>query len=761
VFADVSVSVRLRDPDVHFTGGVAFSQVAAAFEARCHRVPSVIGNKGSSIINGDPASLVCSLNSTNSRVIIESLNPGVGFELGDVDRLPFFQILGSREIIATLDAAFTLHESHRESSVEFRSPGPSPWEHAQKWAQDAVDRAPGAPLPAYLPVFEPEPPTDHVSYALGVVLGRLEPRGGGVLDATKGDPSEAYADVSFLDDAFLGEDRSGLLFLDGATELDDLDLPAAQPLRDAWKTHGPAIDGTNDVRGLRAWLRTSFFAIHRKMYDNRPIHWPLSSSNRTFVAWVNIHRMGAQTLPAVLARAESALLRLRGRAGDLRRDRDGADAGASKAAERLLGPIQKHLVEIEKFVADLRSLATKGPPQGVPPREVDASYAPDLDDGVMINSAALWPILEPQWKDPKKWWTELAKAEGRKDYDWSHLAARYWPDRVDQKCKKDPSLGVAHGCFWRYHPARAYAWELRLQDEIGPDFRIDEPDADACRDKFLRDEPVEAKKIRAKERKRRRKKYGDDVQIILFGAPADEADDSIGDEGPDDVADDGTDTDSGDGDPGQATPEVHVRSPVVRLVPSAQPATAPKETPREATRGPSLPALPPWDPAPLRNALNGTWAMSGSDRVANSLAVLAAVLRRVGQPAPARMVRWAAAVCLHPHLLPPLMESGWQDQWRRVVGAEADPLPAGVHRLVPGQDRAWGQALRDLRASRLLLESEAGETWAPSAELLALPRIDWADGRAAMVLSVLHRIGLDDAVNALPAEVRELYLVAA
>jgi hypothetical protein len=92
----------------------------------------------------------------------------------------------------------------------------------------------------------------------------------------------------------------------------------------------------------------------------------------------------------------------------------------------------------------------------------------------MINSASLWPLLDPQWKDPKKWWKELATAAGRKDYDWAHLAMRYWPDRVDQKCQNDPSLGVAHGCFWRYHPARAWAWELRLQEEIGPDFRIEE-----------------------------------------------------------------------------------------------------------------------------------------------------------------------------------------------------------------------------------------------------------------------------------------------
>jgi hypothetical protein len=135
----------------------------------------------------------------------------------------------------------------------------------------------------------------------------------------------------------------------------------------------------------------------------------------------------------------------------------------------------------------------------------------------MINAAALWPVLEPQWKDPKKWWQELATAKGRKDYDWSHLAMGYWPERVDAKCQKDPSLGVAHGCFWRYHPERAWAWELRLQDEIDPGFRIEEAayrpggrDADPVdagdgphRAAWLRDRPDEALAAIEKEAVRR------------------------------------------------------------------------------------------------------------------------------------------------------------------------------------------------------------------------------------------------------------------
>jgi hypothetical protein len=137
------------------------------------------------------------------------------------------------------------------------------------------------------------------------------------------------------------------------------------------------------------------------------------------------------------------------------------------------------------------------------------------------SSAALWPLLEPQWKDPAKWWKELANAEGKKDYDWAHLAARYFPKRVDEKCQKDPSLGVAHGCFWKCHPEKAYQWELRLQDEIGPDFKLDEAarsaeeayspawvqlSSDVYREAFEAAHPDKVRALTEAEVKRREKK---------------------------------------------------------------------------------------------------------------------------------------------------------------------------------------------------------------------------------------------------------------
>jgi hypothetical protein len=364
----------------------------------------------------------------------------------------------------------------------------------------------------YEPEYDREPPTDHLSFALGVALGRFGTNGEGILDPISVELSHALP--------------GGILFLDGTLDSEDrrdsLGHPAATPLHEAWANHAEAIGTSRNT--LRAWLALDFFKdVHEGMYDSRPIHWPLSSEKKTFVAWINIHRWNEQTLRLLLAQhLHQAQARLDGELLDLRAARDAADKKAARQAEKRYGKVLRWREELTAFVEMVTACAEKGAPPTdpkCPARAVHARYVPDLDDGVMINSAALWPLLEPQWRDPKRWWTELATAKDKKDYDWSHLAMRYWPTRVDQKCKEDPSLGVAHGCFWRYHPERAWAWELRLQDEIGPDFRIEEKPYDppglasgptgdegdgVHRAAFLRDHPEDALAAVEKEALRRR-----------------------------------------------------------------------------------------------------------------------------------------------------------------------------------------------------------------------------------------------------------------
>lgn len=504
VFSQSSVGANLRNEEQQFQIGIAFSMIGNDFRARAHRFKSIFGNKGSSAFSQERAKTLCLMNSKLARFILESLNPGVGFEVGDVNRLPILSIANSNEILTQIETVFTDHESHREPSVEFEAPGASAWIYAQDWAQRSVDRPEGQPLPPYEPVYDVEPATDHLSYALGVALGRFGASGEGILDPEKDDLSKALP--------------YGILFLNKANDKDSLQAPEAKIITENWKEKQSEIDTTLE---LKRYLREKFFSdVHKGMYENRPIHWPLSSAKKSFVAWINIHRWTADTLRLLLAdHLLPALKSLDSEIDDLNTARKDADKKVAKAAEKRYFKVRDWREELNQFILDVQQCAEKGPlpvDNKCLPREEkgDVVYDPDLDDGVMINSAALWKLLHPQWKDPKKWWKELANCKGKKDYDWSHLAKRYFPSRVDDKCKVDPSLGVAHGCFWKYHPQWAYRWELRLQDDLGIDFTIDEENSDCDREQFQINSPKLACEEIEKEVKRRLRKDKERSPVI-------------------------------------------------------------------------------------------------------------------------------------------------------------------------------------------------------------------------------------------------------
>ncbi len=481
-------NVRVERPSLL---GVAYTTIGHRFGTRLHTVASVRDVSGASVFPASAISaeaLVCALNRSAVRDLASALNPTVNFQLGDVRRLPFDPVEGASEIVAKLRIAFEGHEQASELSIDYRTPGPTSWESAQSWAQAAVDRPAGEPLCA--PSFAEVAPqaSTAVSHALGVALGRFDPGGGIASSSTRGLPD-------------------GILLL--GPEAPALNQEACAALRDAWRARAENMGGEDD---LGTYLRRSFFAEHRSAYEGRPIHLPLSSARRTYVAFVCIHGWSEGTLSVLLA--EHLMPEKRRVEGELTDLREARQAGRTKGAtEKRFTEVQKLLEELDDFIAKVTEIAERGPPapdDKTKPREADARYVMDLDDGVMVNSAALWPLLEPQWKEPKKWWKELANSQGKKDYDWSHLAARYFPSRVRKKCHDDPSLAVAHKCFWELHPAKAYAWELRLQEEIRPGFTIDEPGSSEAREKFLKEHEREAREILAKELKRRDRKNAKD-----------------------------------------------------------------------------------------------------------------------------------------------------------------------------------------------------------------------------------------------------------
>ncbi|MFM7425260.1 MAG: BREX-6 system adenine-specific DNA-methyltransferase PglX [Elainella sp.] len=679
-----SYSRTIKNESWYCIRGVAFSMIGNAFSGRVHKYCSIIGNKGSSVFPKSLERVVCLLNCRKSKNILASLNPGIGFEIGDVNRLPLFPIESADEIFAQLDCAFTEHESARETSVEFKQPGASCWNYAQQWAQQAVDRELGTALPDWNPVYDQPPAVNWVSYAIGVALGRFtsppsplstcgeggqeggadwgqEGGGAGELDRMssaslhsmekgRGDevdrllraeiPGYIYQrcrelrgsqtpteerlwevlrnrqlnglkfrrqhplgryiadfycaekqlvieldgsvhqqadqqDYDKIRDESLQSRRlsilrisnteieqnletvlqkiliftpsppvekgqggevlpNGILYLsaysgDRPDSKDSLNHAAAQPIKKAWEEHGSPIAKN---KSLRDWLRLSFFKdLHVGMYEQRPIYFPLSSKNRSFVAYISIHRWADNTLQTLLADYLIPELRgLEGETADLLGSKGRGDRKQQAQAEERHAAVQALYTELQAFIDLVQQCAEQGPPAASPKdslRQANAPFRMDLDDGVMVNSAALWCLLEPQWNKPKTWWSELCNAKGKKDYDWSHLAARYFPDRVDAKCQKDPSLAVAHGCFWQYHPAKAYEWELRLQDEIAPEFTIDEANSDTLRQQFEAENPELVADLREKEEKRRerkRKKSHEAEELSLFQTESEEED---------------------------------------------------------------------------------------------------------------------------------------------------------------------------------------------------------------------------------------------
>jgi hypothetical protein len=508
---------------LYFKGGVAVAAIGSVLSARIHRFRSVIDIMGQSVFPKHLEQNVCLLNSFIAHSVLASLNPSVHFQAGDIKRLPLFPIESADEIFRELEKAFSEHEAGRETSVEFISPRPSPWRTAQTWAQTAVDRPAGTPLPPYHPEYDPPTAQDFISYAVGIALGRFarpsspqppSPRTG------EGGARE-FAPLSLNGRGAGGEGLSILYLSAYSQDLpeigDRLTHPAAAPIRDAWAEHGSQIT----KKTLREWLRQDYFKEdHLKRYDQRPIYFPISSAKKNFVAIIPIHQWTDNTLQTLLA---DHLLpdqnHLLGEINDLRAARSQGDSKAIGTAEKRYSELCKFQEELQDLISKVQAIAERGAPptkSSDPNREVEATFKMDLDDGVMINSAALWTLLEPQWTKPKTWWSELSTAQNKKDYDWSHLAARYFPQRVDEKCQKDPSLAVAHSVFWKYHPAKAYEWELRLQDEISPDFHIEEPDSQSLRDEFIKGNPELVLDLRQKEQKRRERKKNKEEDLLLL-----------------------------------------------------------------------------------------------------------------------------------------------------------------------------------------------------------------------------------------------------
>ena len=334
-----------------------------------------------------------------------------------------------------------------------------------------------------------------LSWAMGVLLGRFDAQTGGLVEMAE----ERRQEQGLTADPSAPRAHShGLLYLSALDEWDNLDRPSdinkgqdclstlkailtykwgGEKARELWDEIEAALvldcrtDWTPAQRGkknLNDWIRASAFGMHESVYQKRPIYFPLVSAKKNFFLWVNIHKWNDGTLNALLANyLNPDMNMMEARIRRLREDvQKSGEASHVNALEKEITQLVQLQEELRAFAEKVNQLATVGPAPHLTEQKVP--YAMDLDDGVMVNSAALWELVLPLWKDPKSWWASLSAPAGKKDFDWSHLAMRYWPKRVMEKVKKDPSLAVAHSDYGEYkgrdlfkelHPAAAKKWD--------------------------------------------------------------------------------------------------------------------------------------------------------------------------------------------------------------------------------------------------------------------------------------------------------------
>lgn len=199
-------------------------------------------------------------------------------------------------------------------------------------------------------------------------------------------------------------------------------------LNDRWEAIEHEACKLLGVKTLRDYFRrpSGFFADHLKRYSKSrrqaPIYWPLSTAKGSYTLWIYYHRLTDQTLHTALADfVDPKLKSVRAEISALR------ESGTHR--DRL-----EELLDLEKELADFHTEIE---------RIIKLPWKPNLNDGVLITASPLWKLFRlPKWqKDLKACWEKLEKG----DYDWAHLAYSIWPKRVEEVCKKDRAIAIAHG----------------------------------------------------------------------------------------------------------------------------------------------------------------------------------------------------------------------------------------------------------------------------------------------------------------------------
>jgi hypothetical protein len=319
---------------------------------------------------------------------------------------------------------------------------------------------------------------DLLSWAFGVTLGRFDVR-----LATGERPwppaPDPLAPVSPISPGMLPPghpfdaqlvDEDGIL-VGEANHTDDVVRRVELVLRRVWGGETPALLGdlanALKLKGedpLREWYcklpNGGFWEDHRKRYSKSkreaPVYVPIQSPQGHWLAWVSYHRLGRQTLYALMG--ERYLLRWQSEvAAAIAALRAKAPPGAKTPGpdRDALDLLVQQQADLGAFEASLRAIQAWRPKQEGPPKKGDSDrpaieFEPQHDDGVLVCLAPLhsvvpWPAKPGKGKTETNRLAEIWALLEKRELEWSKTAMRYFGKRVRLACETDLSLAIAHG----------------------------------------------------------------------------------------------------------------------------------------------------------------------------------------------------------------------------------------------------------------------------------------------------------------------------
>jgi hypothetical protein len=490
-----SLGWKITNEPYYFRRGVTWSDLTGGpFSARLSPGGFIFDVKGSSAFPEDIPLVLGLLNSSFANYALNLMNPTVSYQVGDVARLPVPK--GSSRLLCDLvNRVVTMAKADSEedeTAYDFISPPTWPHGgeivttrhqqvgHIEQHIDEEVFRlyeVSGADRKAIgNELTEPEAATESndndadgnsessdgsdegvsltpedlakrwVSYAVGIALNRFQPGIEGALGC-------GHFNSETADQLRQLTDVDGLMVLEQG-HADDLAARVVEILR---LLHGDtqAEQIIHTAIGTRGAMRKSveeyllgpFFRDHVRRYRKRPVYWLFQSPDRQYSVYLFHERATNQTL-AILQGKRYLGGRIHILENELKnaKRQEAAVSGREKAIwGKTARDVAQELEDLKTFDQHI-SDANNVPIKDAHGKPATAHWTPEVDDGVLLNAAALHE-LTPSWKradaklDLKKAWKDLEKGE----FNWAKTAMRYWPQQVLKACAKNKSFAIAHG----------------------------------------------------------------------------------------------------------------------------------------------------------------------------------------------------------------------------------------------------------------------------------------------------------------------------